>query len=388
MLLLLQIFVLIGVVNRAKDPCLTTFIHLKHYDSHYDYDYLHMLDSETFDLAGKSAATIERAIKDAFETPFPLAETIRLTFVTGAGKLARQKYDENAAKSVTAPLKELGYEDDAGGGPGTFKLQHDTGKNLKTVVVYPKVDGSSSLATNGAPADAMGNLTVGGGQGLIPEGTPQHKIAFAPMNVFERMVTSMCPSWSQKKGCMSAVEELNATIARLDEKLMTGTPLDDAEQDFYDSVSAKSLAEKAAKVKDLMHSQVENGDLTASEKSFLLQQVTDRIDNLQKELAEAQAANKTKRVQVLKNNLSKATDRKEMLANMTPQKPHALKNANAIAKLRVELAPLLQMEAQTKGRLLSIKETQALARKEQIEAEIAELEVRGIIFFGIRFVTA
>ena len=118
---------------------------------------------ETFDLAGKSAATIERAVKDAFETPFPLTETIRLTFVVGAGKLARQKYDEAAHKAVTGPLKELGYDDDAGGGPGTYKLQHDTGKNLKTVVVYPKVAGSAS------PSAEMGNLSLGGSASLIPE---------------------------------------------------------------------------------------------------------------------------------------------------------------------------------------------------------------------------
>lgn len=309
-------------------------------------------------------------MNDAFANPFPLSETVRLTFVTGAGKLARQKYDENAAKAVTAPLKELGYEDDAGGGPGTYKLQHDTGKNLKTVVVYPKVEGSTDGATGG-----MEKLSVGG-ESLIPEGTAEHKVAFASINVFERMISSMCPSWSQKRGCMKAIEELNATIQGLDDKLMTGTPLTDSEQDFYDSVSAQSLADKASKVKELMQSQVEEkGELTTSEKAFLLQQVSDRIETLQKDLTEAEKANKAKRVETLASNLQKAKDRKEMLSKITPRRPHPLKNDGEIAKLRKELAPLLQMEAAAKGRLLSIKETQALARKEPIEVEIAALEV-------------
>ena len=327
------------------------------------------LESETFDLAGKNAGTIERAVKDAFEKPFPLAETIRLTFVTGAGKLARQKYDEHAAKAVTGPLQALGYEDDAGGGPGTFKLQHDTGKNLKTVVVYPKVEGSSG----GAAASGMQNLSLG--ESLIPEGTPEHKIAFASTAVFERMVTTMCPSWSQKKGCMNAIEDLNATIKGLDEKLMTGTPLSDAEQDFYDCVSAKSLSDKGSKVKDLMHSQVEKGDLTASEKAFLLQQVTERIETINTELAEAEKAKKTKRAENLQKNLEKATTRKEMLSKVTPKRPAGLKNDSQIKELRKELAPLLKLEASAKGRLLTLKESQSIARKEQIEAEIAELEV-------------
>lgn len=337
-------------------------------------------------MAGKNAATIERAVKDAFEHPFALDETIRLTFVTGAGKLGRQKYDDNAAKAVTGPLKDLGYEDDAGGGPGTYKLQHDTGKNLKTVVVYPKVQGGDGA--DGA-ADGMGKLSVGGGgESLVAEGTPEHKIAFASVNVFEKMVTSMCPSWSQKKGCMKAIEDLNATIQRLDEKLMTGTPLSDPEQDFYDSVSSKSLADKASKVRDLMHGQVEKGELTLSEKAFLLEQVSDRIDNLQKDLVEAEKANKAKRVEALATNLAKANDRKEMLSKITPKRPHALKNDGEIAKLRKELAPLLQLEASAKGRLLSIKETQSLARKEQIESEIAELEVRVfvVVFVVVRCV--
>ena len=180
-------------------------------------------------MAGKSAATIERAVQDAFATPFALSETIRLTFVTGAGKLGRQKYDEGAAKAVTGPLKDLGYQDDAGGGPGTYKLQHDTGKNLKTVVVYPQVTAAA------VPTGAMQHLSIAPtNDSLIPEGTPQHIIAFCTISTFEKMMGSMCPSWSQKKGCMTAIEDLNETVKGLDDKLMTGVPLSEAEQDFYD----------------------------------------------------------------------------------------------------------------------------------------------------------
>lgn len=324
------------------------------------------VDSETFDLAGKSAATIERAVKEAFANDFPLQGTIRLTFVVGAGKLARQKYDEHAFKAVTGPLKDLGYEDDAGGGAGTFKLQHDTGKNLKTVVVYPKV--------SAAPSVGMGELTLETAS-LIPEGTPEHKVALSTINVFEQMMASMCPSWSQKKACLKAIEDLNATIQRLDKKLMTGTPLSDSEQEFYDSVSAKSLADKGAMVKEMMHSQVEAGSLTSPEKSFLLGQVTDRISAVEKDVAEAEKGNKTKRVEVLQKNLAKAIERKEMLNGVVPKRPHPLKNQGQIAKLRKDMVPLLKIESSAKGRLLSLKESQDIAKKEQIEAEITELEM-------------
>ena len=174
---------------------------------------------------------------------------------------------------------------------------------------------------------------------------------------------------------MKVMEDLNATIQGLDEKLMTGTPLSDPEQVFYDSVSAKSLSDKAARLKELMHSQVEAGTITASEKTFLLEQVTERIENVEKELTEAEKAKKPKRVENLQKNLAKANERKEMLSNISPTRPHALKNQAQIAKLRKDLVPLLKIESSAKGRLLSLKETQDMAKKEQMEAEIAELEL-------------
>ena len=64
-----------------------------------------------------------------------------------------------------------------------------------------------------------------------------------------------------------------------------------------------------------------------------------------------------------------------MLGSRKPQPPRRLKNGPAITKLRTELAPLLKVETK-KRQLLSLKETQAIARKEEIENEIAQLEVR------------
>lgn len=72
------------------------------------------IDSETFDLAGQNEATITHTISQAFSEPFPLNEMIRLTFIVGAGKLGRQKYDDNAAKAVTAALRTLDFQEDHG----------------------------------------------------------------------------------------------------------------------------------------------------------------------------------------------------------------------------------------------------------------------------------
>ena len=313
-------------------------------------------ESETFDLGGQSHSTITNTIKSAFAEPLALEGTmIRLTFITGAGKLVRQKYDPDAAKAVTSTLKDLGYEEDRGAScvvdcAGSFKLQHDTGKNLKTVVVFPKIlvhATHASVATNRTLAT------------LLPEGSPEHMIATSSMTTFQRMISSKCPSWSQKKGCAAALEGLRQRILQLDAKLVTGTPLDAAEQDFYDTVS--HLDDKEEFVRTELHNQVERGDVTTGEKELLLTQNAERIAVLQKDA--------TKKVQ-----LEKARQRKTLLNAIVPHEPHTLRHEVAIRKLRKELLPYLQMEEEQKGRLRSVKETQIMARKDEIDQEIAILE--------------
>ena len=354
-----------------------------------------MTESETFDLAGQNAATIDRTIRDAFADPFPPfpgdVGMIRVTFVTGAGKLGRQKYDDNAARALTQALRDLGYEEDRGASAiaecaGSYKLQHDTGKNLKTVVVFPKV-----LTANDA-GDGVAGLSLddggagGAGESLIPERTPEHKIAYSSMNVFQRMISSTCPSWSQKKGCVNAIESIKKKLESMDDKLVHGTPLNPAEQEFYDSVSSGSLDEKVSHVRDLMHKQVDDGKITAEERRVLLEQVSDRLDDLERNIADAKKDGKKKKVENLTAAKAKAEERKAKLSNISPVPPHPLKNEPQIAKLRKELLPLLEVEDAAKGRLLTLKESQAVGRKDEIMEEIAELEVRLSCVCASRFV--
>ena len=324
--------------------------------------------------------TISTNIRNAFSEPLPLQEMIRITFVTGAGKLARQKYDEGAAKAVTSTLRELGYDEDRGASAvlecaGSFKLQHDTGKNLKTVVVFPKVTGGDSSAVEDAQ-EGIQELSIGGGSSILPENSPEHNIAFSSMNVFERMVASKCQTWTQKKGCSQAIANIKEQLEGLEQKLMAGTPLTGPEQNFYDGCSMSSLDEKLKFVKAQMHKQVEeDGKLVADELKQLQQQVTERLSKLSEEKEQAEKEGKTKRVENLNNVIAKAEERKAKLQAITPKSPPPLKHEAEIAKLRTELAPLMDIE-EGKGKLLSLKETQALGRKEELLEQIEQLEVR------------
>lgn len=333
-------------------------------------------DSETFDLAGQSTSTITTNITNAFKTPFPISEMIRITLVTGAGKLGRQKYDENAAKAVTTALRDLGFEEDRGAScvkecAGSFKLQHDTGKNLKTVVVFPRIQDNQSISGTENDGTASGS---GGSTSLFPKGSPEEMIAMSSKTVFEGMVKSRCQTWTQKKGCLSALGEVKKVLLKLDEKLLQGIALEDFEQEFYDSVSAAALEEKEAFVRDRMHQHVDDGTITSTEKVQLLGQVTERLDSLTKEIADAEKANQAKKLEKLRIAKEKAEARKVKISQISPKSLPPLKHQAEIFQLRSELKPLQELENNAKGRLLSLKETQSLARKDEILAEIANLE--------------
>ena len=337
------------------------------------------VESETFDLAGHSAANIENTVNSAFLDPFSLADMIRITFIVGAGKLSRQKYDDKAMQHVTSALKKLGYVEDRGAScvnecGGSFKTQHDTGKNLFTVVVFPKLEERG----NSGEEDQMGHDGVSEQYPIaIPlvEDTAEHKVLLASEATFEKMAPSVCPSWTEKKCCSEVLKAALDTVTKMDSKLMTGTPLLDDEQEFYDAVGGSTAVQtKIEFLKKQMQKQVESGPMTSTELGKLLEQVTDKIKLLDDEIQTATQQSKEKKVANLNLQKEKALTRRKMLEDKSPQPPHPLKHDNQIMKLKKQLQPLLQLEQSAKGRLLTMKETKDLATKDELLIEIAELE--------------
>lgn len=329
-----------------------------------------LIESETFDLGGCSVSTITSNMLSAFSDPLPLGDMIRITFVTGAGKLGRAKYDDNAARALTSALRELGFEDDRGAScvvecAGSFKLQHDTGKNLKTVVVFPRIlgkieedDGNSDTPT----------------ASILKDGSQEHMISMSSVAVFTRMLASKCPSWNQKKECIVMIGSIWELVEALDAKLLKGVLLTGAEQELYDEVSADGLSQKDSLVKSEMQKHVEEGRITRFEKSKMLAAVKEKLAVLDKDLAEATEQKKPKKVQKLKAQREKITARERIVEEITPVAPHALRHEAEILKLRKEMKPIIKLQDEARGRLMSLKETAAITRKEEIEEEIEQLE--------------
>jgi hypothetical protein len=335
-------------------------------------------ESDTFDLAGQTPATVTTNITMAFKDPFPINDMIRITFITGAGKLGRQKYDDGCAKAVTSSLRTLGFDEDRAAScvrecAGLFKLQHDTGKNLKTVVVFPNIREDVGDA-GGDEGD--GNPSSDDNSMLLKRGSPEEMIALSPIAMFSNLVKNRFHSWSQKKGCNAAIADIQKLISEVEARLLEGVVLEDNEQALYDTVSIDDLKEKHNIVKDAMQKQVEvDGNITAEEQKQLLTQVLDRLETIDAELEAAKEQKKPKKVEKLTSVKAKVEERKAMLTKISPKAPAPLKYQNEILELLTELIPLNKLEESTKGRLLSLKETKTLARKDEILEEISELEI-------------
>jgi hypothetical protein len=70
---------------------------------------------------------------------------ISIKFVVGGGKLVRAKYNEDLTRWMKDALKSVGYTEDKSAAEtydsqGYYKQQHDTGKNLIFMTVFPRVD--------------------------------------------------------------------------------------------------------------------------------------------------------------------------------------------------------------------------------------------------------
>lgn len=101
---------------------------------------------------------------------------------------------------------------------GSYKTQHDTGKNLFTVVVFPRLaDGGGTGAAEGGAEGAAVNDAYPLAFPLA-EGSPGHTILAASEDTFANMAPSLCPSWAEKKFCAEVLRAAFDTVGELDAK--------------------------------------------------------------------------------------------------------------------------------------------------------------------------
>eukprot|EP00516_Mucochytrium_quahogii_P007155 CAMPEP_0203754006 /NCGR_PEP_ID=MMETSP0098-20131031/7677_1 /ASSEMBLY_ACC=CAM_ASM_000208 /TAXON_ID=96639 /ORGANISM=" , Strain NY0313808BC1" /LENGTH=412 /DNA_ID=CAMNT_0050644847 /DNA_START=26 /DNA_END=1260 /DNA_ORIENTATION=+ len=322
-------------------------------------------DSDTYDLKNLNHEQAVSFVNAAFKEPLELDQMIKVTLAVGAGKLARQKYDDDLGKWVCGALKDIGYEDDRGASlsmecAGSFKFQHDTGKNMKWVHVFPKIK----------PQD-VDDEVVEGEEGHGPLSAEWLCVA-SELETFKNMVDAKMPAWIEKRRCSKMLQEQVSKLESIELKLSTMVALTPDEQRMFDVVDRELLASKTTYLAGLMKSMVDEGKLTSEEKALVLSQINTKLETVDAKLA--QDKKNQAKLQATKEQI---TQRKQKVSDVKPIK-HALSNAKELRRVWRALAPMdkLLEKAGPKGRWstkLTSAEVSKLGEKEDLDNELAGL---------------
>ncbi|GMI21503.1 hypothetical protein TrRE_jg115, partial [Triparma retinervis] len=197
---------------------------------------------------------------------------------------------------------------------------------------------------------------------------PSNLIAVASLPTFRLMVASKAPTWSEKKAMITAIEEVEEEVTKVEARVFKGETVGGREDKLYSN--AESLEEKKEELKKMMATHVEEGTLTRREKELLLSQVEGKISTAEENQKGAEGKKKTKIEEVVK----KLKARKELIGGAKINWSPPLKAQPQIDKLRKELVPLMKIEEKAKGRLMNLKETEAMGQMEEIREHIYALE--------------
>ena len=279
-------------------------------------------DSTQSSLGGYDDVRTRQLVQDTFGTPQQLppgVEMVRHTFVIGGGKGCRQKFDKDLPKTITASLRDIGFQEDksadtSASSAGTFKRQHDTGANLIYCHVFPRVIANAEAA--GEETDDNNNNVMGLGDMMS---RPLNLCVHSEMGTFRQMIEIEVKAWSQKKNLLTELNKLIGKHEAITQKMINREELSSSEHRLFE-LDVDGLVEKTTWLKKIMKQQVGKKLLTRHDLSRLVQQVDDK-------LGAAAIAEKAK---------EKLLARKEMLLSTNPQ-PDNFKGKDELLRLYAKL---------------------------------------------------
>jgi hypothetical protein len=328
------------------------------------------ITSEQFDLGGYNELRARDLIISAFSSPLTApTEMIKITFVVGGGKLVRSRYPEDLPKWLVAALREIGFTEDRSAAEtfdsqGTFKQQHDTGQNLKYLIVFPHISCSKS-ATNGTKADSEA-------EPALDEKSPDYIVMACEKATLIDIVESKVTSYNQKKRLLKLLQEKAEHYKAIEGKLVSGVMLNPKEQAFYDANSG-SDDEKIAWLQNELKAMIESGQLTAREKSELLKQMENNLSTVTSEIESAKTEGKPKKAEKAEAKRETILSRKMVVEKISPIPPR-LKNGDQIRKLYMKVFPLQALEEKGRSMSLTLADLKLLEEKMDIESEIKSFE--------------
>lgn len=310
-----------------------------------------MEESEQFDLAGYTEQRCHDVLVASLSKPLENpTEMIKITFVVGGGKLVRSKYSDDMLKWVTSTLRGIGYTEDKSAAEtydsqGTYKYQHDTGANLKYVIVYPHVACANKPVASDATEKKSSPSTS----------SPEYLVVTASTATLQEIVAAKVQSWKQKKNCLKVLQDGVEKYRAVETKLFGGQVIDDADQFIYDNNSGCD-EEKVTWLQGEIKNMVSKGRLTAAEKQELLQQIQNNLD------AEKDSGKQ-----------AALTKRKQNVESISPIK-YSLKYQDQVVALRVRIHSLTALEQKGRSNSLTMADLKTLEEKPDVLAEIEKYE--------------
>ena len=321
-------------------------------------------ESQEFDLSGYGAEGCAK-LAAALEHPLPLSAMIRLSFVVGGGKKVRQKYNDGLPMLLADALRKAGFSEDRGASlavecAGLFKFQHNTGTDLKTTHVYPKIDQAAAAAqaeaASGPVADPL---------------SPKELLLHAEQKTFGKMIDAKCPSLAQKRRALEVLKAARAEIAAIEAKMTRLEALTEEEQRQYDTLDATLLEEKQAWLSKQMEYMVDKGLLTAEERREVAEQLTSKLEQLDAQIAAAETDGKAKRAEKLCGMREQMQARAAAVNALKPM-VRKMKYEQEIKAIEKRLAQLAKLESSKEA--LPLSEVQKLSAKPKLLDDLAAMQ--------------
>lgn len=325
--------------------------------------------SEQFDLSNYTQQRARDLVLAAFSTPLTApTEMVKFTFVVGGGKLVRSRYADDLPKWLVAALREIGFTDDKSAAEtfdsqGTFKQQHDTGQNLKYLIVFPHVACANATKESSAVTTS---------EPVLDEKSPEYIVSACEVSTFKEIVQAKVASYRQKKKLLKHLQDSQERFQAIEQKLVSGTVLTPQEQTIYDS-NTGSDAEKIAYLQAEIKQHVDNQQLSAIEKQELLDTITSNLETVDAEMEAAKAENKPKKIEKLLTKKEAMVTRKQFVEKISPVE-YRLKHGDEIEKLYLKLFPLQELEDKGRSMSLTLADLKSLEKKTEIEEAIAGYE--------------
>mmetsp|Transcript_37546 Transcript_37546/g.82165 ORF Transcript_37546/g.82165 Transcript_37546/m.82165 type:complete len:402 (-) Transcript_37546:242-1447(-) len=313
--------------------------------------------AEQFDLAGYSQQRVQQFAQAAFSSPLPRTG-VQLTFVVGGGKQVRQKYDALLPRWFSDALTAVGFAEDRGASkecPKTFKHQHDTGKNLIYLHVFPP--GEDTAAAGEEEEEDDGAPT-----------TVEAVLLRTELAQLQAACAARSRTYTSKKRCLKFLKEAKVEVAGIEAKMAARGALTPEEEQKYEE--ATEVDEKIKWLQGEMQQQVDAGRLTEREKSELVGEMEGKKEELEKQKEAAQgSAKKVERIEAALATVD------EMVAKVRAAAAFPGVPPSASADLRPLYAKLKPLEVlQKRGGQYSIAELKLMGEIDEIKGQIETYE--------------